>query len=132
MPFFRSPRDSECLGANLIRIDPVDRWFRLLVHGRLEWFDCTLSPRSVSWSRVVLLPIVVCCSLWWALSRILRCGWRDPSAVTVLFMLGMITWVYAVGNLCELGENNRFLYLVLALVMVLTAKTVTLCLPSRA
>jgi len=130
--FFRSPSDSEWLGANLVRIEPVDRWFRLLVYGQLERFGGTLSPRSVSWSLVVLLPIVICRSLWWALSRIRRYGWRDPSAVTVLFMLGMIAWVYAVGNLCELGENNRFLYLVLPLAMVLTAKTVSLSLPSRA
>ena len=59
---------------------------------------------SVGW--IVIAAIVVPISLLLAWQ-----GRRRPEGATILFCLGTTAWVAVIGNLFEIGENNRFRFL---------------------
>lgn len=120
-------------GANLEAIDGTERAFSFLVLGqpfRDRYFP-TLRHRAPVRHFVGMLaglPLLALGLSLWAVvgaARRLPSLLRDPSdrprGATTLFLLGTIAWVVGVGCLLEVGENNRFRFLVDPFLLVLVA-----------
>lgn len=78
--------------------------------------------RSI-WGMGFLIIVGYCIAVFWG-GRFAISSWRTqspitPSEITVLFMLGTILYVTLVGNLMEIGENNRFRFDIDPLVIVI-------------
>lgn len=100
--FFRSAADSPWLGRNAEKIRGWSRIWNRAVYGQLRPFRGALSGWSVGW----LLVAGTLAGLVFGIRRALG-GDR-----TVLFLLLAVLYVAVVGNGLELGENERFRFLV--------------------
>ncbi|HXO21598.1 MAG TPA: hypothetical protein VOA87_16935, partial [Thermoanaerobaculia bacterium] len=109
--YFRSPADSAWLGENRRRIAGFSRWFDRLVYGQWEAFQGRFGPRCVAWVPLLLFPLLLVSAGRRAFQGLRR---HDDlaSSLTIAFIVFTILYVTAVGNLVELGENNRFRLLV--------------------
>lgn len=103
---FRSAADSSWFGDNGARLG---LWLDLgrRLGGQPAPFQGVLGGWYVAW--LVLLGWVAGVT-WgiWETVRALRAGRRDPAALTVAYLTFTVLWVALVGNLVELGENDRF------------------------
>jgi hypothetical protein len=59
---------------------------------------------SLGWIAIAALVVPASLLLAWR-------GRRRPEGATILFCLGTTAWVAVIGNLFEIGENNRFRFL---------------------
>jgi hypothetical protein len=104
--YLRSSSDLKFLGlANLRALDPwVDAYDRIFF-GRWPWSgDAEAPPRYLT--LIVGLPALFVFGLALALRR--SAGLRPSQRALLAFMCFTTAYVAVVGNLLELGENNRF------------------------
>lgn len=132
--FFQPPQDFAPFEKNRREIGVIDRFYDFLVYGQLyryEYYPTLRSSRpvlhfllmaaSTPWLYVAVFGLVLLRPVRWALG-VLRKGDGDAAvAATVLFLAGNVLWVMVVGNLLEVGENNRFRFLVEPGIFVLAA-----------
>lgn len=124
-------------GANLAAIDGTERAFSFLVLGQpfrdrqFPTFRDRAPVRHVAGMLAGLPLFALGLSLWAVVgaARRLPSQLRDaagrPRGATTLFLLGTIAWVVGVGCLLEVGENNRFRFLVDPFLLVLVAVQVS-------
>jgi hypothetical protein len=111
--YFRSPSDLRFLGiANIDALRPATDAYDAVFFGRWPWPDRSaaagedVAPRY--WLLRLGLPLVFAYGLVCALGR---AGGREldrSQRIAVGFLCFNIAYVALVGNLLELGENNRF------------------------
>lgn len=75
---------------------------------------------SLGWIAIALVVVPISLLLAWR-------GRRRPEGATILFCLGTTAWVAVVGNLFEIGENNRFRFLSEPLAWALCALVLDRC-----
>ncbi len=114
--FLRSGADSAWLEPNAGRVEPVERWFRA-AQGQRRRMRGEAGAGELAWLLAAALVVAVTHGL----RRLHREGWRQPRAATVAFMLFTIGYVALAGNALELGENNRFAFLLQPFVLCLLA-----------
>lgn len=121
--YFRSSSDYGLLEGNRRRIDAWDRLYNTAFYGAWTWREPFWSkaplPEGASvrdrlahdlantgWLLLVGLPL-----LWafGALAIVRRCrAGRWTEGLTLAFVLSTVLFATAVGNLLDVGENNRF------------------------
>src|SRR5262245_36694721 len=82
----------------LATVSPAWRW---------SWGDPDPPMRdrmSLGWIAIAAVVVPISLLLAWR-------GRRRPEGATILFCVGTAAWVAIVGNLFEIGENNRFRFL---------------------
>ncbi len=118
--FFRSSADSGWLEPNAGRVEPVERWYRAAL-GQRRRMTGRAGADEFAWIFAAVTAVAVAT----ALRHLRRESWRQARGATIAFMLFTIGYVALAGNALELGENNRFGFLVqpfvLALLMLLAA-----------
>lgn len=130
LTYFRSTSDFRFFSPQ--NRDSLAGWERLtsLLAGQVAeddwdyWRDggwpVPLGPRllGVAWGVVALFAVVIPASTVRLVRRIRRQR-RSPTTATQAFLLLVVAWVTFVGNPVDVGENNRFRFLVNAPVAVL-------------
>lgn len=109
----------DTVGHNLVRfLDPVTRDnFVVPNRNRIN----VLATRIENLERAVLIPVVIPVLLTWSLASLFRPGRRRPrERLVLLFALGTIGWVTVLGSLAETGENSRFRYQIMGLVLLVS------------
>ncbi len=133
--FFQPPSDFAPLEGNRDRISWLDRGWDFFVYGQLWRYHLypTLlrySPVEHYFSMVASVPFLFLFVFVVVIARaarravgVLCCGQSGDraDAVTLLFLVYNIAYVMFVGNLLEVGENNRFRFLVEPAIFVLAA-----------
>lgn len=131
--FFQPSSDFAPFGENLRRIEGWNDLWSFVVSGRLWSYDTypTLRREQPLLHLVRMLlstPLFTLAAFLVLLPGAARWGLqgiRNPAdrrdAATILFLAGTILWVMLVGNLLEVGENNRFRFLVTPAMFVLGA-----------
>lgn len=114
--YFRSPADEKLLEPNALRVEPIERWFRLAggQRRRMSVAD-KVGPREFGW----LLAAAWMAAVVRGWLRVRQNGWRSPHGATLAFLLLTVLYVAVVGNAFDLGENNRFALLVQPFVLCL-------------
>ena len=114
--FFRPPSEFFGLGPNRQLVDVLDRAYNLalLYLTALNEQPMAATPSSAdaftpppggpAWLVVGAYAVVVVAGAAWVLARLRR---RRPVLV-VAFLWSTVVYVAVVGNLLEIGENNRF------------------------
>lgn len=128
--FLRSPTEYRFLGRNRSRIQPWDRLFVTFLYGTSptsyptrvralsSGVDTAWAWKRVGWIWALLLVL----TLLYAVGRGIRSRREDPAvSLTLLFSAMTILWVASIGNLLELGENNRFRVMVEPLTLAVAA-----------
>jgi hypothetical protein len=128
--FLRSPSEYPFLRRNRRHVVEWDRLYSATVYGALPTtypkrlprlrspLDTRRSLGRVGWIWAALLIAGVV----FAFRAAGRARLRDPAlAATMLFAALTVVWVALVGNLVEIGENNRFRVLIEPLVFALVA-----------
>jgi hypothetical protein len=110
--FFHSSSDFDLILGNRGHIYGFDLWWNRLFFG--QWLDdetsidrnVSMSPLHAGWVIIVAFSVALISSplfLWQN-----RKSLSDPQKLLVLFMSFNILYVTLVGNLMDIGENNRF------------------------
>jgi hypothetical protein len=106
---FHSAADSSWFGDNRVRLGlwpDLGRW----LSGQVEPFQGVLGGWYVAWLTLLGWAAGVAWGIWESV-KALRTGRQDrsrPAALTVAYLTFTVLWVALVGNLVELGENDRF------------------------
>jgi hypothetical protein len=120
------------LNANAAKIPRIDRFFDVFLYGQLRERDLagTLGPlkRQIfegGWFILAayLVAIVGGGALLW--QRLRARQLRRPSAVTLLFLWSTVIYATAAGTLLEIGENNRFRFVIDPFVLVIVGLVAT-------
>jgi hypothetical protein len=110
--YFHSTSDSDFLYVNWVKIQGFDMWWNRLVYGQWNSGETlsdrmmTKSAKNIGW----VIIIAFCFSIIWCVRHL----YKNISEITnaqnmlVLFMLYNIVFVTLIGNMMEVGENNRF------------------------
>lgn len=115
------------------RIRGYERWWNLLVHGKVG--EHTFIKRDVGlvydrrgddWSNIgFLIPVLVLLGLAagpWLLVAAWHSGRRlEPRETGMVLLSATIWWVVVLGVVLEVGENNRFRYMIEPANIVLAA-----------
>jgi hypothetical protein len=108
--YFRSPSDLRFLGiANIDALRPATDAYDVVFFGRWPWPDRSRAgdaPRY--WLLRLGLPLVLAYGVICALGRSGGRGLDRSQRIALGFLCFNIAYVALVGNLLELGENNRF------------------------
>jgi len=109
--YFRSPSDLRFLGlANLAILRPAMDLYDTVFFGRWpggRGAEEPAAPRRY-WGLMVVLPLVFLAGVAAAFGRGPGRALDRPQRSLTAFLAGTIGYVALVGNLLELGENNRF------------------------
>jgi hypothetical protein len=134
--FARPTSEFAYFKANAASIDPVERAFSLFILGQVhrlspaEQTADRLSPvRGVSFTRrftdvawfVVAAYIAAISFGLHVLVRARRARTMSAFVLTIAFVLLVVAYIAVVGNLLEVGENNRFRFAADPLVLALVA-----------
>lgn len=107
----------ETLAGNLARfLEPVTRDnFVVPNRNRVN----RLATHTENLERTILIPVVIPVLVAWSLASLFRRGRSRPGErLALVFALLTILWVTALGNMAETGENSRFRYQVMGLVLL--------------
>jgi hypothetical protein len=121
--FFHSASDFDLIWEIRVRIQALDLWWNRIFYG--QWLSdessrerlSQMSPLHVGWWIVASFMIGVLGTsryLWNHPGRM-----RQPGGLLLLFMLVNVLYVTAVGNAMDIGENNRFRYVIDAFLLLL-------------
>jgi len=121
--FFHSSSDFELIREIRSPIQTFDLWWNRLFYG--QWLNDEpptgrvneISLLHIGWWIVVAFIVGIAGSIkfiWKRPDKLL-----DPDGILVSFMLLNVLFVTVVGNTMELGENNRFRYVVDAFILLL-------------
>jgi hypothetical protein len=121
--FFHSASDFELTSEIRRPIYGLDVWWNRIFYG--QWLNdessterlVRISPLHMGWGIVVAFLLGVVCTLryFWKNSGEMR----QPGGLLLLFMLFNILYVSFVGNSLDIGENNRFRYVIDAFLLLL-------------
>jgi len=128
------PSDFRPLDGNRSHIRLWTRLWRLVVQGQL-WDYSTYptlresAPVEHYWLMFASLPFLLVAAVIvsivrsgrWAIRALARGGEERAVALTILFLIANVLFVFAVGNLFEIGENNRFRMMVEPQIGILVA-----------
>lgn len=130
--FLQPPSDFAPFALNRQRIATWERVYDFAVYGQTYTYDSypTLRRESpighalamlaaVPWLYLVIFVAALVGPSRWAFGQLRTRGTDQAAAITILFLAGNVVWVMLVGNLAEVGENNRFRFLVEPAVFVL-------------
>jgi hypothetical protein len=122
--FFHSASDFELIGGIRQPIQTFDVVWNRFFYG--QW----LNDESPGARMVELSPLHVG---WWIIASFIigmvgnsRYLWKNPRVICtpngllLLFMILSVLYVAIVGNFMDLGENNRFRYVIDAFILLLT------------
>jgi hypothetical protein len=123
--YFHSPSDSDFLYGNLKEIQVFDTWWNRLVYGQWNSGE-TLSDRmtaksvkNVGWMVVIATAFSMAWCVHYLYKNIIKL--TDSQNMLIFFMLYNIVFVTVIGNMMELGENNRFRFSVDPFIMCIFA-----------
>jgi hypothetical protein len=130
--FSRPASEYVFLESNAAKIPKIDRFFDVFLYGQVRERDLAgaLGPlkRQIlegGWFIVAayVVAIVGGGTLLWQRLRARKL--RRPSAVTLLFLWSTVIYVTAVGTILEIGENNRFRFVIDPLVLAMVGLVAT-------
>ena len=121
--YFHSPSDFELVGGNRKKIEAFDLWWNRVFFGQWQTNENSVERNSnmsgahLSWGIIVvfLIAAVGGVNLLWKR----RGQLAEPENMLLLFMLYNIFFVTVVGNLMDIGENNRFRFTVDPFILIL-------------
>jgi hypothetical protein len=125
--YFHSASDFELTSEIRRPIQGLDIWWNRIFYW--QWLNdessrerlTRISPLHVGWGIIAAFFLGVVGTfryLWKTPGRI-----RQPGGLLLLFMLFNILYVSVVGNSLDIGENNRFRYVIDAFLLLLTFHT---------
>lgn len=121
--YFRSTGDVRFLGAaNIAVLRPVSDAYDTLFFGRWSRVARAEDAAPRYWTLLVGLPLLFAMGLLSALGRGPGRALERPQRLLVGWLCFTIGYVALVGNLLELGENNRFRFETDALSLVLLGR----------
>jgi hypothetical protein len=126
--FFHSSSDFKLISEIRLPINTFDVLWNRVFYG--QWLNdesssertARMSLRHVGWGIVALFII----SVWGSASYL----WKNPDVLRkpegflILFMLFNIVFVTIVGNSMDLGENNRFRYVIDSFILLLAIRVI--------
>lgn len=121
--YFHSPSDFELIGDNRKYIQTFDLWWNRIFYGQWQTDETsvernsTISGEHIGWGIVIVFLINAAGSvnfLWKKRSQL-----AAPETMLVFFMAYNIFFVTLVGNLMDIGENNRFRFTVDPFLLIL-------------
>ena len=122
--FFHSSSDFELIWGIRRPIQTWDVWWNRLFYG--QWLTdetpgermAEISPLHVGWEIVAsfLIAIWGTSSYFWKNPDLMR----KPHGLLLLFMITNVLYVTVVGNSIDIGENNRFRYVIDSFILLLT------------
>ena len=121
--YFHSPSDYDHTLENRRQIKELDRWWNRLFYGQWQSNETSIgrnlsmSAENVGWCIIVSFVVVIVCSILYLWKN--RAQLSKPLYLLVLFMLVNILFVSTVGNLMDIGENNRFRFVVDPFLLIL-------------
>jgi len=114
--YFHSSSDFDLISQNRDRIRVFDTWWNRLFYGQLQSNEtsidrnASMSAANVAWWIVLSFFSVAIGGIHLLWKR--RSQLAQPENMLVLFMIYNILFVTLVGNLMDIGENNRFRFVV--------------------
>jgi hypothetical protein len=127
--YFLTSSQSIFLAKNLKHIQFYDKCYNIIVYGRFLHQDYkTLADRSIPISEKffnvgLFLLVSFIISIFYGFLLIFRALFRNPTnvpfALTLTFVWITIAYVTVIGNSLELGENNRFRFMIDPLLLVI-------------
>jgi len=114
--YFHSASDYDLIWENRGQIRELDDWWNRLFYGQWQSDETSIarnrriSVRHIGWWIIAGFVTVIVCGaryLWKNRGQL-----SEPQSVLMAFMLVNILFVSAAGNLLEIGENNRFRFVV--------------------
>jgi hypothetical protein len=121
--YFHSPSDFDLIMGNRDTLGAFDLWWNRLFYGQWKSDETSIDRNSsmsmehVGWWIVVGFLIVVTGSIIFIWKN--RRHLNEPENMLVFFMAFNIFFVTAVGNLMDIGENNRFRFTVDPFILIL-------------
>jgi hypothetical protein len=126
--FFHSSSDFELIWGIRRPIQTLDLWWNRFFYG--QWLNdespgeriVGMSPLHVGWGIVAsfIIAIVGTSRYLWKNPDMIR----KPGGLLLVFMMFNVLYVAFVGNLMDLGENNRFRYVVDSFILLLAIHVV--------
>jgi hypothetical protein len=134
--FFRPSSDYAVLNLNRPSVERVERVVNLILLGQIHYEHAVLETNegrlelATQVQRTgILIMIMYICVILYNLVTAWKCvrARSTPDALCVVstFILCTILYVAFVGNTVEIGENNRFRYMVDPLFMILLGSSLT-------
>lgn len=130
--FSRPASEYVFLDANAAKIPMIDRFFDIFVYGQFRERDLAgttgpLKRQILEGGWFIIAAYVVAYvgggALLWRRVRTRKL--RNPSTVTLLFLWSTVIYVTAVGTILEIGENNRFRFVIDPFVLAIVALVAT-------
>lgn len=122
--FFHSASDFDLTWEIRVRIHALDLWWNRVFYG--QWLSdessrdrlSEMSPLRIGWWIVAsfIIGLLGTSRYLWKHPSVMR----QPGGLLLLFMLVNVLYVTAVGNAMDIGENNRFRYVIDAFLLLLT------------
>lgn len=128
--FFHSSSDFELIDGIRSPIQTFDFWWNRLFYG--QWLND--EPPGERVSKILLLHVGWCIVAAFTIGVLgnIRNIWKDPGSLftpdglLVIFMLLNVLYVTVVGNTMDIGENNRFRYVVDSFILLLVVRVIHL------
>jgi hypothetical protein len=114
--YFHSPSDYELISENRSQIKELDHWWNRLFYGQWQSDETSIernvgmSASHVGWWIIIGFVTVIVCSVFYLWRN--RAHLSEPLNLLMLFILVNILFVFTIGNLMDIGENNRFRFVV--------------------
>ncbi len=121
--YLHSSSDFDLTSGNRNQIAILDTWWNRLFYGQWQSNETSadrgarMSAENIGWSIFLGFFAVMIGSIQFLWKRRDQLG--EPENILVLFMIYNILFVSIVGNLMDIGENNRFRYVIDPFLMIL-------------
>lgn len=122
--YFHSTSDFDFLYGNRKKIETFDQWWNRFFYG--QWntgekmevrMTTTKSTQNASWLVITAFLVSLISGVYYLYKNKSKLG--EAQNVLILFMLYNILFVTVVGNLMEIGENNRFRFVIDPFILIL-------------
>jgi hypothetical protein len=121
--YIHSPSDFDLITPNRLKIQELDLWWNRLFFGQWQTNESSgarlslFSAQNVGWWIAIALLTSIFGSGFFLWKR--RNQLSTPENGLMLFMLVNILYVTLIGNVMEIGENNRFRFVIDPLILIL-------------